>query len=423
MTLEYVKIAQKLINSFKVRKMSSVQEKIDKAKSLLGENKVTEAEKQLKEAVELDNTSVEALVELTRLFALMQKWEDYDKTLDQALQLSQDNADVLTFKGISLSRKGNLQEAIDYYKKALAINPDLVMTLTNLGAALRETGELTASEETLSKGIKLEPKNFHLHYELAQTLAYQMRVESAIYEVVETLKLNPRYERAYLALAKLYQQGKQVDQAIKILQECLTNVPNSWTAVEMLTNFYMLKGDFKSAFDIWEQITTQRGTLDDYLQLSRICLTAGNLQKAEQVLSHAARKNPNSWEVQYCLGEFYDVAGLIDKAQEKYKTAIRLNKTVYPPYNNLGLLLLKKGDVQSAIHQFSQACKLAPAGEPKPAYNLALAFCQAKKHTEAKGLLEIALEGSPTGAIYDEMRRLLQAVEKELTGSVEDYVN
>ncbi len=403
--------------------MSSVQEKINAAKSLLGENKVAEAEKQLKEAVELDNTSVEALVELTRFLALTQKWEEYDKVLEQGLTLTQENAELLTFKGISLSQKGNFKEASEYYNKALAIKPDLVMAITNLGATLRELGDLSGSEENLQKGLKLEPKNFHLHYELAQTLAYQMRVESAIYEVLEALKLNPRYERAYLALARLYQQGNQIDQAIKILQECIKNVPSSFTAVEMLTNYYMLKGDFKSAANIWEQITAQRGTLDDYLQLSKIYITGGNFQRAEQILSNAARRNPNSWEVQYCLGEFYDVAGLADKAQEKYKTAIRLNKNVFPPYNNLGLLLLKKGDVPAAIHQFSQACKLAPAGEPRPAYNLALAFCQAKKHTEAKNLLEIALEGSPSGTIYDEMRRLLQAAQKELSGSSQDYVN
>ncbi len=397
--------------------MSSVQEKIDKAKRLLQENKAPEAEKQLRKAVELDKTSITAKVELLRLLGLLKKWDDFNKLVEDVFSLASDNADVLTFKGINLSRQQKHAEAIGYYQKALAINPSLVMAYTNLGTALREANQPSASEEALQKGLKLEPNNFHLHYELAQTLGYQMRVDSATYELVETLKINPKYERGYLSLAKLYNQIGQTDQAIDVLRQCLTNVPTSEDALNLMREFMVLKGDFQGAYKLWEQVIALRGLMSDYLELSKICLAANNIPQAEQVLLRAATISPNSWQPHCYLAELYDLAGISDRAAEKHRLAIRLGKSAYEPYNVFGLHLIKKGDLQGAINQFSQAYKLAPT-QSNVVYNLAVALSKANRMTEAKALLEKALAGSPEQAFYNEMYNLLNLINKETQQSI-----
>lgn len=389
--------------------MSNVQERIDKAKKLLEEKKVPEAEKQLRKAVDLDKTSVIAKVELLRLLGLMKKWDDFEKLVEDAFSLASDNADVLTFKGINLSRQQKHAEAATYYQKALAINPNLVMAYTNLGTALREINQPSLSEDVLQKGLKLEPNNFHLHYELAQTLGYQMRVDSAIYELLETLKLNPTYERAYLSLAKVYQQIGQPEQAIEVLKKCLTNVPTSEDALDLLREIFLAKGDFQNAYKLWEQVTVHRGLMSDFLELSRICLAANNLPQAEQILLRAASLSPNAWQPHCYLGELYDMAGATDRALEKHKLAIRLNKNSYEPHNVFGLHLVRKGNMEGAVSQFTQAYKFAP-NESRVVYNLALALSKTNKLSEAKALLEKALAGSSQQAFYTEMQVLLNAI-------------
>ncbi|MBK7991998.1 MAG: tetratricopeptide repeat protein [Blastocatellia bacterium] len=398
--------------------MTIVEEKIDQAKNLLIQKKPLEAEKTLRQAVEMDKTSATAQVELLRLLGLMKKWEDFDKFVEQAFNSFPDNADILTFRGIMLSRQDKLNEAIESYQKAVAINPELIMAYTNLGTALRDTERFSESEEALQKGLKYDPQNYHFHYELAQTLAYQMRIESSIYEVLETLKINPQYERAYLALARLYQQNNHIDQAINILKECIQRIPTCWEAVDMLKDFLLLKGDFQSAYNLWEQVIAQRGLMEDYLELGKICLVAGNVQRAEQIFQTAIKKNPRAWQPHCYLAELYDVSGLADKAIEKYKAAIKLNKNSYVPHNGLGVILLKKGDVAEAIRQFSQACKLVTADDPKPVYNLALALCKANKFAEAQGLLENFLSNFktiPQDPFFDEMQKLFKSIKKELS--------
>lgn len=397
--------------------MTNVEEKIEQAKNLLIQKKPLEAEKTLRQAIEIDKSSATAQVELLRLLGLMKKWEDFDKLVEEAFSLFPDNADVLTFRGIMFSRQDKLNEAIESYQKAIAINPELTMAYTNLGTALRDMERFSESEEALQKGLKIDPQNYHLHYELAQTLAYQMRVESSIYEVLEALKINPQYERAYLALARLYQQGNHIDQAINILKECIQRIPTCWEAVDMLRDFFLLKGDFQSAYNLWEQVIVQRGLMEDYLELGKICLVAGNVQRAEQVFQHAIKKNPRAWQPHCYLAELYDLGGFTDKAIEKYKAAIKLNKNSYVPHNGLGAILLKINNVAEAIRQLSQACKLAPADDPKPVYNLALALWKAKQFSEAKGLLETFLASFktiPQDPFFDEMQKLFSSVKKEL---------
>jgi tetratricopeptide (TPR) repeat protein len=396
--------------------MSTVQEKIDKANKFLEEKKVPEAEKQLRQAVELDKTSIPAKLELLRLLGLLKKWEDFDKIVEDAVSLASDNADVLTFKGINFSRQQKYTEAIEYYQKALAINPNLVMAHTNLGTALRETNQLDKSEETFQTGIKLDPSNFHLHYELAQTYAYQMRIDSATFELLETLKLNSKYERAYLSLAKIYQQIKQNDQAIEILKQCLINVPTSEEALNFLRDIFLLKKDFQSAYSLWEQVTAQRGLMSDFLELSKICLAANNVPQAEQILLRAARINPNSWQPHSYLGEFYDLLGVMDKALEKHKLAVRLSKTSYEPYNAFALHLAKKGDLQNAASQFAVANKLAP-NESSVVYNYAVILTKVNRMSEAKNLLESSLKASPNQTFHNEMTNLLNLINKQQSTS------
>ncbi len=397
--------------------MTNVEEKLDQAKNLLIQKKPLEAEKTLRQAVEIDKSSATAQVELLRLLGLVKKWEDFDKLVEEAFSSFPDNADILTFRGIMFSRQEKLNEAIESYQKAIIINPELIMAYTNLGTALRDLERFSESEEALQKGLKRDPQNYHLHFELAQTLAYQMRIESSIYEVLEALKINPQYERAYLALARLYQQSNHIDQAINILKECIQRIPTCWEAVDMLRDFFLLKGDFQSAYNLWEQVIAQRGLMEDYLELGKICLVAGKVQRAEQIFQTVIKKNPRAWQPHCYLAELYDVSGLSDKAIEKYKAAIKLNKNSYVPHNGLGVILLKKGDIAEAIRQFSQACKFVTADDPKPVYNLALALCKANQFSEAQGLLENFLSNFktiPQDPFFDEMQKLFKSIKKEL---------
>jgi superkiller protein 3 len=392
----------------------SARDKIDKAKALLEANKVSEAEGQLRQAMALDRLSVEARVELARLLGATGRMVECTGVIDDALSLEPGNAEALGLKGLSLALQGDYKGAAGYYRKAITSDPRLGMAYSNLGGALRETGELAESESILRKGIEVEPKNFHIHYELAQTLAYQLRIKEAVFEVLETIKINPYFVRGYLALARLYHEGKEQESAIKILKECLKINPEAWEAAELLKDLLMLKGDFREARKVWEGVIAGRSDAGDYVQLGNIALSAGDFEQAEKAFKRAADLAPEAWEPNYALAELYDIANLAENAGIHYEQAVLYNQGAFEPHNGLGLYLLKQGEIEEAIRQLSLACELAPDDEPTPFFNLALAYSQAGQFAEAKRILEDILQGAPQGGLFDEMRRMLNAVKREM---------
>ncbi len=394
--------------------MVTAQEKLNLARSLLRENRIDQAVAELREAIQLDPALLEARLELCRILGASGLSQESEKIVDEVLALAPDNPEALALKGVLLNGREEYESARVLLEKALSLNPSLGMAYCNLAASLRELGRLEESEAVIERGLRVDPKNFRLHYERAQTFAYGMKIRESILEVIESIKLNPYFERGYLGLARLYREGNEIDSAIEVLRDCLKFLPQSVEAKHLLKDMLMLKGDFAGAAEVWSGFVAERGDADDWMQMGNIHLAAGQFESAEKCFLKAKEQAPKSWAPLCALGDLYSVAGISDKAEEVYRQAVSNGEDAYQPHNALGLLLLKNGKVEEAVRELSTACRLAPEGEPIPVYNLALGLCEANEHERAKELLQIALNGAPGGGIFDEMRRLLRAIGREI---------
>jgi tetratricopeptide (TPR) repeat protein len=65
--------------------------------------------------------------------------------------------------GNALSDKGQLEEAIEAYRKAIQLDPNFAMAYSNLGNALKDKGQLEEAIEAYRKAIQLDP-NFAMAY-------------------------------------------------------------------------------------------------------------------------------------------------------------------------------------------------------------------------------------------------------------------
>jgi tetratricopeptide (TPR) repeat protein len=96
------------------------------------------------------------------------------------------------------------------------------------------------------------------------------------------------------------------------------------------------------------------------------------------------RKSPQNYMPHFNLGFYYQEKGLIDKAIERYLTAINLNPDHVKAHNNLGLAYQSKGLTDRAIEQYKTVIKLNP-DDVKAHNNLGLAYW-------SKGLTDRAIE-------------------------------
>lgn len=103
------------------------------------------------------------------------------------------------------------------------------------------------------------------------------------------------------------------------------------------------------------------------------------------------------------------------KAMETYRRALALDDSLHNAWNNLGLLLMNKGEYADAVSAFQVAGDLMPA-DPRPVYNIGLAYQRNGWGEEAYRHFAMALERDRSH--LPSMRGFVRAA--EMTGRADE---
>lgn len=76
--------------------------------------------------------------------------------------------------GNALSNKGDLDKAIDYYKKALKIKPEYAVAKKGLGAIYEGQGDLKAAAVCYEQALEIKPDYFDVHRSLSTITSYSL---------------------------------------------------------------------------------------------------------------------------------------------------------------------------------------------------------------------------------------------------------
>jgi protein O-mannosyl-transferase len=129
--------------------------------------------------------------------------------------------------GVTLTEKGQYEEAISYYRKALEIYPDDAKTQTNLGLILVQTGNVEEAISHYMYVVKIKPEYPGGHANLGIAYLKQNKLDEAMVQFKETLRLDPNYPQMNFYLGVIYLQQEKWDEAIFYLSKELQMNPNS----------------------------------------------------------------------------------------------------------------------------------------------------------------------------------------------------
>ena len=130
-------------------------------------------------------------------------WKNWLALWGDTLRKSPNKQRPYICMGDAYVKKGQIDAAIDIYKKAISFNPNNFLVHNNLAAAYGENGQIDLAIAAFEKALGIKSDAPHTRYNLG--LAYEKKglFRQAADEYIITLKLNPKDNEARRGLQRL----------------------------------------------------------------------------------------------------------------------------------------------------------------------------------------------------------------------------
>jgi tetratricopeptide (TPR) repeat protein len=116
-------------------------------------------------------------------------------------------------RGVALSKKGRLAEAVEELKNAIAAYPDYVRAYNDLGLAYMKLDRMTEASQALEKAVSIEPRAFNPRLNLAIAHVRRLDFAGAEPHLRAAAAIDPSSALVHLYLGIVLYQTKRIDPA------------------------------------------------------------------------------------------------------------------------------------------------------------------------------------------------------------------
>jgi tetratricopeptide (TPR) repeat protein len=214
----------------------------------------------------------------------------------------------------------------------------------------------------------------HIYEEMVAVYGRSDLASKAIDEYRQAIEADPSSEYLTAGLAELYAKTGRIRDAVLEAQDILKRDPNNLEAHKLLGRIYLRSmGDMqasssgqghnmlKLAIEQYEQIvkldTDPNNQVDDHLLLGRLYRLNNDLEKAEQEFKTAVKLQPDSEEAVTTLAYLYNEEGDGTRAIEALNSVPEESRSA-KLYSALGYTYEQKKDYKSAIAAYRHAIVL-----------------------------------------------------------------
>jgi tetratricopeptide (TPR) repeat protein len=235
----------------------------------------------------------------------------------------------------------------------------------------------SASSTSPSSARKVERAAAYYHYTLAHMYEEQVTVygrselaNKAMEEYRLAIEADPSSEFLTSGLAELYVKTGRIRDAVLQAQDILKRDPNNLEAHKLLGRIYLRSlGDMpgngngsdnvlKLAIEQYEEIVKiEPGNIDDHLLLGRLYAMNNDLQKAENEFKIAVKLDPDSEEAITQLSLLYSNEGDTAKALQVLSSVPDTGRSA-KLYAALGATYEQRKEYKSAIDAYKHAIQL-----------------------------------------------------------------
>jgi len=152
----------------------------------------------------------------------------------KAIEFNPARCDAENNLASALDRTGNATEALEHYRVAFRLAPDNADICNNLGVAIAKTGALDEAVPYFFKAIQSAPDNAKAYCNLGHVLAAKNKNDEAIAYYDKAIVLDPQFTDAYIKLGDVFLKLNHVAQATEYYEKALQFDPGNSEATEEL---------------------------------------------------------------------------------------------------------------------------------------------------------------------------------------------
>jgi tetratricopeptide (TPR) repeat protein len=398
-------------NEEKTGTTAQTKDLLRQAEANLHAGKLDVGAQQLNTVLEQNPTIAEAYVGMARVAIFTGQLADARTHAMAAMKMAPQLALSWTMLGLVDEADGNAKGALGHLEKGASLGGNNFLCQFNYGRLLASEGRAGEGIPFLLKATELEPTNADGFLILGIAQKKVNQVEKALKAIEKAKDLSPKNPDGWATLADVLFEVRQFAAARTTLDNGLAAVGEHPALLEKATACAMMLDDAKGAVAYVErELKVAPQHEQGWLNLATLCLLTENLDRSEQAARELIKRNPRSWEAWFHLGNLFDAVPDEVKAEDAYRKALAIKGDEWKVLMNFATLLLQttvKAKYLEAKALLEKAKGLAPAGEWRVLYNLALAHTRLGETKEALALArEIQSKAPATDPMVAEAKKL-----------------
>jgi len=250
--------------------------------------------------------------------------------------------------------------AATLYREVLAQSPNDVRALTALGSALELSGDATAAETQFRTALAHDPDDISAAFDLAQLDLRRSAFPQAELLFRRVLTDHPDDTGARLGLARALLAQSNPSAARIELQNLLLRSPDDSEALSTLGQINLQQGNLDQAQQLLTHALRIHDDPDAERALALVYADQGQLSQALEHLQSWKHLVPNDAEPHRALAQVYLQIARIPDALAEQTLVVQLNPRSASDWNDLGVIEIHAGNRTAARRDFERALTLEP---------------------------------------------------------------
>lgn len=331
--------------------------------ALLKKHKRLAALKELKKIIS-EKKDADAFLTMGNIYYDLKKYGAAKKYLTKAIQ-EKPNAKALLFLANIYFKESNYQMAKKYYEKIIQkekTTDTSRLAYIGLGNISDNQKDYIGAIENYQQAIKLMPTDAGLHYNIAVIMIKAKKIQAATDELKQALSLDPSDFNALKLISNVVYNLGRTDKSLSYVKRALKLQPADFDLTYLSANIYLKKGLSSPALKNFMKSLKLSPTQS---QKKVVFVNIGNIYSSDKKYNIAVKYYQNSIAIDPRYSTAYYNLALTNYHLGKISTAINnlLETIKYEPTNIdahslLGNLYYKKGMLDLAEQEYKTAIEL-----------------------------------------------------------------